>query len=85
MAQPEDKAPAGPTDQERYTRNSKCKVTVVGACLMYFRDNNKLVSEENMHCEIRGIAGDQIKQALESHDQSFDFCSEGEGEPLECW
>ena len=52
---------------------------------MYFRDNNKLVSEENMHCEIRGIAGDQIKQALESHDQSFDFCSEGEGEPLECW
>lgn len=53
---------------------------------MYFRDGNKPVSsEENMHFEIRGIAGDQIKQALESHDQSFDFCSKGEGEPLECW
>lgn len=53
---------------------------------MYFRDGNKPVSsEENMHFEIRGIAGDQIKQALESRDQSFDFCSKGEGEPLECW
>lgn len=53
---------------------------------MYFRDGNKPVpSEENMHFEIRGRAGDQIKQALESHDQSFDFCSKGEGEPLECW
>lgn len=51
---------------------------------MYFRDGNKPVSsEENMHFEIRGIAGDQIKQALESRDQSFDFCSKGEGEPLE--
>ena len=53
---------------------------------MYFRDSNKPVSsEENVHCEIREIAGDQIKQAPESHDQSFDFCSKGEGQPLECW
>ena len=53
---------------------------------MYFGDSNKPVSsEENVHCEIREIAGDQIKQAPESHDQSFDFCSKGEGQPLECW
>lgn len=50
---------------------------------MCSRDGNKPVSSDrNVHCEIRTVAGDQIMQALKSHDQNFDFCSKGEGEPL---
>lgn len=52
---------------------------------MCYRTNTEPVSlETDVHCEVKGIGRVQIMQALESHDQNFEFCSKGEGEPLEC-
>lgn len=52
---------------------------------MYSRNIIEPVSSEgNEHCESRGVAGEQVMWTLETHDQKFEFRSEGEGESLEC-
>lgn len=48
-------------------------------------NSNELVSlEGSEHCEVRGVAGNHVMQALESHDRDFQLCSKGDEEPLEC-
>lgn len=52
---------------------------------MYSRNIIEPVSSEgNERYEIRGGAGEQVMWVLDTHDQNFEFCSQGERESLEC-